>query len=99
MASGNLNKLARCASIPELLLDGGLLTEHMAAANAEDLSASVAMLVNIHILVEEQRDAPLSIIGHLPLLSSNRHAERSSQEATKVVGGVDVGGDAQKGLT
>ena len=83
----------KCTSTPKLVPDGGLLTEHMAVANTKDLGTSVAMLV--HVLMEEQCDTPLSIIG-LTLLSSNRHAECSSQEVTKVVGGVDVSGDIQK---
>ena len=70
-----------------------ILAEDVAIANGEDLGARVALVL---VLVEEQRDAPLSI-SDLPNHTNDRHAERSSQEATDVVVGVDVGGDAQKG--
>ena len=84
--SGDTNELANCASTPELAVDGGLLAEHVAVANAEDPGARFA--APCLVLVEEP-DAPLNIIG-LPLLGGDRHAEHSSQEVTKVVGGVGV---------
>jgi hypothetical protein len=51
--------------------------------------------VLVHVLVEEQRDAPLSSSA-LPR-SSDRHADHRSQEATDLVGGVCLTGDTQKG--
>ena len=82
--------LGRCASALEL---SGVLAENGAAANAEDLGARGATLVLV--LVEEQHDATLSI-SDLPLCSSDRHAKRSSEEATDIMGGVGVIGDVQK---
>jgi hypothetical protein len=63
----------------------------VAVTDAEDPGARFAALGLV--LVEEEPDTPLNIIS-LPLLDSDWHAERSSQEATKVVGGVGVEGDA-----
>ena len=91
--SGKSNVLGRYASALELVLDGGVLAENVAAANAEDLGARGAALVLV--LVEEQSDATLSI-NCLPLHSSDWHAECSSEEATDMVGGVGAVGDAQK---
>ena len=74
--SGKSNALGRCASAPELVRDGGVPAENVVVANAEDFGARVAVLVPV--LVEEQRDATLSIIVLL-LRNSDRHAERSSE--------------------
>lgn len=68
----------------------------MVAANSEDLGASVAILALV--LVEEKRDATLSII-YLPLRGRDRHAERNSEGTTDMVGRVGVVGDAQKDWT
>ena len=94
--SGKSNVLWRCASALELVRDGGVLAENVTVANAEDPGSRVA--APVVVLVEEQRDTTLSI-GGLPLRSSDRHAERSSEEATDIVGGVGVVGDVQKGWT
>lgn len=64
----------------------------MAVANAEQLCARSAAF--ILVLVEEQGDATLNI-GGLPLPSSDGHAERSSEEAMEIVGGIGVFGDWQ----
>jgi hypothetical protein len=55
-ASGDTNELARCASTPELVIDGGLLAEHMAVANSEYPGARFA--VPSLILVEEEPAVP-----------------------------------------
>ena len=96
MESGKSNVLARCGRALDLVLDGGVLAENMAVANVEDLGARGAVLVLV--FMEEQCDTTLSIIVP-PLHSSNRHAGRSSEETTDIVGGVIVVGDAQKGWT
>ena len=74
--SGKPNALGNFATAPEHVRDGGVPTENMAVANAKDLGTSVAMLVLV--FVEEKRHATLSIIS-LPLLRSNRNAERCSE--------------------
>lgn len=79
LESGKSSVLGRCARALELVPDGGILAENVAVANAEDLGARGAVLVLV--LVEEQRDATLSI-SVLPLRSSDGHAECSSEEAT-----------------
>ena len=93
MESGKSNVLGRCASALEFVVDGGILAENVAVANAENLGAGGTMLSLV--FVKEQRDATLSISG-LPLCGSDGHAECSSEQATDIVGGVSVVGDAQK---
>lgn len=94
--SGDTNKLARCASTLELIIDGGRLAEHMAVADTENPGTWFATLGLV--FMEKEPDTPLSVID-LPLLGSDRHAEHSGQKSTKVVGGVGVVGGAQKGWT
>ncbi|KAI6044469.1 hypothetical protein EDC04DRAFT_2599503 [Pisolithus marmoratus] len=81
MGSSNSNKLAGCTSTLELVPIGGLLVEHVAVANAEDLGTSVAAFVLI--LMKEQCNAPLSILG-LSLCGSDRHAKPRCQEALDI---------------
>ena len=93
MESGKSNMLGRCARALEFVIDGGILAENMAVANTKDLGAGGAALVLV--LMEEQRNATLSISG-LHLCGSDGHSERSSEEAVDIVGRVGVVGDAQK---
>jgi hypothetical protein len=57
MESGKSNVLGRCASSLELVVDGDVLAENVAVANAKDLDAGGAALVLV--FVEEQHDATL----------------------------------------
>jgi hypothetical protein len=101
---GKSNVLGRCISAVALVLNGGVLVKNAAVANAADLGARGAALVLV--LVEERCDDTLSI-SSLPLRSSDRHAERSSEEVTEITYGVEppttmsvisfgLVGDAQK---
>jgi len=94
--SGKSNILASCASTLELVINGRILAEDVVVADAKDPGTRFGILGLV--LVEEKGDATLGI-GSLPLLRSDRHAERSCERATDVVGGVGVVGDAQKGRT
>ena len=95
--SVNSNVLARCASALELVRPLNLLAENMAVTNTENLGACVAALVAT--FVEEEPDATLGIIIHLPPRGSNGHSESSSEMTTNMDVGVVVAVNAQKGWT
>jgi hypothetical protein len=93
--SANSNLVLGCA-VSVLVLDGGVLTKDVAIADSVNLVARVAVLV--FVFVEPEGEGALGI---LLLHPSGRkgNAEKSSEEATNIVGGIVAADMAQKGWT
>ena len=68
-------------------------------SSVEHLQVDDWVSVLVVTFVEEEPDATLGIITHLPPRSSNRHSESSSEMTTHMNVGVVVSDNAQKGWT
>jgi len=93
--SANSNVILGCAA-SVLVLDGGVLAKDVAIADSVNLVAGVAILVFVFMEPEGE-----SALGILPLHPFGRkgNAEKSSEEATDIVGGVVAVDMTHKGWT
>ena len=92
--SAHSNVVHGCAA-SMLVIDGGVLAQDVAVANSVHLVAGVAVLV--FVLVEPERKSALGILLHF--FSRKGNAEKSSEEATDMMGGIAAVDMAHKGGT
>jgi hypothetical protein len=93
--SANSNVVLGCAA-SVLVLDGGVLTKDVAIADSVNLVARVAVLVSF--FVEPEGESALGILLLHPF-GRKGNAEKSSEEATDMVGGIVAADMAHKGWT
>ena len=95
MHSTNSNMVLGCAA-SVLVLDGSVLTKDVAIADSVNLVARVAVLV--FVFVEPEGESALGILLLHPF-GCKGNAEKSSEESTDIVGGIDATDMAHKGWT
>jgi len=93
--SAHSNVVHGCAGLV-LVIDGGVLAQDVAATDSVNLVAGAAVLA--FVLVEPERKSALGILL-LHSFGSKGNAEKSSKEATNIVGGIAAVDMAHKGGT
>ena len=93
--SANSNVILGCAA-SVLVLEGGVLAKDMAITDSVKLVAGVA--IRVFVFMEPEGESALGILLLHPF-GRKGNAEKSSEKATEIVGGVVVADMAHKGWT